>query len=114
MTEKEIVSGFFIEGYQNHNYDFVKSVVSPAYIDHSPAGARSGEDAVNILKIAAARYAGMQAVILDLFAEGGMVATRVKFSGVREGERVSFEALENFKVENGLITESWGYWPEGF
>ena len=22
------------------------------------------------------------------------------------------KALENFKVENGKITESWGYWPD--
>ncbi|MGN1126554.1 MAG: ester cyclase [Ruminococcus sp.] len=28
------------------------------------------------------------------------------------GKHISFEALENFKVEKGKITESWGYWPD--
>lgn len=28
------------------------------------------------------------------------------------GKRIAFEALENFKVEEGIITESWGYWPD--
>ena len=26
--------------------------------------------------------------------------------------KISFEALENFKVVNGKIVESWGYWPD--
>lgn len=28
------------------------------------------------------------------------------------GKVISFEALENFKVVNGVIVESWGYWPD--
>ena len=28
------------------------------------------------------------------------------------GKHIDFEALENFKVENGKITGSWGYWPD--
>ena len=27
-------------------------------------------------------------------------------------KKISFEALENFKVEKGKIVESWGYWPD--
>ena len=54
-------------------------------------------------------------------AEGGMVATRILYDGVHTGtcmgipatgKHITFEALENFKVENGKITESWGYWPD--
>lgn len=26
--------------------------------------------------------------------------------------QVEWEFLENFRVENGIITESWGYWPD--
>ncbi|MCI6715022.1 MAG: ester cyclase [Lachnospiraceae bacterium] len=25
---------------------------------------------------------------------------------------ITFEALENFKVVDGRIVESWGYWPD--
>lgn len=50
-----------------------------------------------------------------------MVATRVLYDGIHigtcmgvpaTGKHITFEALENFKVENGKITESWGYWPD--
>lgn len=48
-----------------------------------------------------------------------MVATRILYDGIHTatcmgipatGKHISFEALENFKVENGKIVESWGYW----
>ena len=28
------------------------------------------------------------------------------------GRHITFEALENFRVENAKIVESWGYWPD--
>ena len=28
------------------------------------------------------------------------------------GKTITFEALENFKVVNGKIVESWGSWPD--
>lgn len=50
-----------------------------------------------------------------------MVFTRILYDGIHTGtcmgisatgKHITFEALENFKVENGKITESWGYWPD--
>ena len=121
MTAKELVSGFFIEGYEKRNYDFILQAVSSHYVDHSPAGARSNEDAVGILKLVAAMFDPLHIEILDIFSEGGMVATRIRFDAVHAGicmgiaatgKRIAFEALENFRVENGKIVESWGYWPD--
>lgn len=121
MTEKEIVSGFFQEGYVNKNYDFVLRYMAEDYIDHSPAGARSNKDAVNILKIVADMFDELHVEMLDIFSENGMVATRVRYEAKQVGECVGvpatgkklvFEALENFKVVDGKITESWGYWPD--
>ena len=108
MTPKEIVSRFFQEGYTNHNYAFVMDCMSENYIDHSPAGARSNADAVGILKIVAAQYTYLHAEMVDIFAEGGMVATRVLYDGLHRetGRHITFEALENFKVENARIVES--------
>ena len=51
MTNIEIVSHFFKEGYENKNYNLVMSYLSNDYIDHSPAGARGNSQAVEILKI---------------------------------------------------------------
>ncbi|NLK95189.1 MAG: ester cyclase [Clostridiales bacterium] len=121
MDNKEVVKGFFIEGYENKNYDFIMKCLADNYVDHSPAGARSNKDAVNILKIVAGMFDSLKIEILDLFEENGMVATRIKYEGIHTGEcmgitatgkKISFEALENFKVVNGKILESWGYWPD--
>ncbi|AIQ62472.1 snoaL polyketide cyclase [Paenibacillus stellifer] len=121
MTNKEIVKGFFVESYQNHNYDFVLQYVAKDYVDHSPANARSNEEAVGILKLVENMFSDMKIEVLDLFEEADMVATRIRYTGIHTGEcmgiaatgrKISFEALENFKVVDGQITESWGYWPD--
>lgn len=121
LSPKDIVVKFFEEGYTNHNYDFVMNCVAENYIDNSPAAARSNADAVGILKIVAGQFSDLTVKVLDVFAEGGMVATRILYDGIHTGtcmgipatgKHITFEALENFKVENGKITESWGYWPD--
>lgn len=121
MTNTEIVNRFFKEGYENKNYAEVIDLVAEDYIDHSPAGARSNAQAVEILKIVAGMFSDLSIKMLDIFAENDLVATRVFYDGVHSGEcmgipatgkRISFEALENFKVVNGKIVESWGYWPD--
>ena len=121
LSPKDIVVKFFADGYTNKNYDFVMTCVAENYIDHSPASARSNADAVGILKIVAHQFSNLTVKVLNVFAEGGMVATRVLYDGIHSGtcmgipatgKHITFEALENFKVEKGKITESWGYWPD--
>ena len=121
MSDKKLVIRFFMEGYQNKNYDFILKCLSENYIDHSPAGARSNQDAVNILIAVSKMFGDMQVSIEDIFSENGMVATRIRYRAVHIGEcmgiaatgrSISFEALENFKVADGKIIESWGYWPD--
>ena len=95
--------------------------VADNYFDHSPAAARSNADAVSILKIVEGQFSNLKITFLDIFAEGDMVATRIRFEGIHSGtcqgvpatgRNISFEALENFRVVNGKIVESWGYWPD--
>ncbi|WP_294466755.1 ester cyclase [uncultured Ruminococcus sp.] len=121
MNNKELVVSFFMEGYANHNYDYIMECVAENYIDHSPAGARSNADAVNILKIVEGQFADLKIKVLDVFYENDMVATRILYDGIHigtcmgipaTGKHISFEALENFKVVDGKIVESWGYWPD--
>ena len=59
--------------------------------------------------------------ILDLVEENNKVVIRIRFAATYSaeiygipatGKRISFEALEIFKLKNGLIVESWGYWPD--
>ena len=90
MTNKELVTAFFEEGYTNRNYDFILDCVAENYMDHSPAGARSNRDAAGILRIVADQFSGLRAEVLDVFAEGSMVAVRVRFTGVHTGECMAF------------------------
>ena len=120
MTE-EIVRQFFKEGYERRNYDAVMACLSENYIDHSPAGARGNAQAVEILRIVASQLSDLTVELLDVFADGDMVASRVRYEGVHTGvmmgipatgKRISFEALEYFRIADGKIVESWGYWPD--
>ena len=121
MTNAEIVYHFFKEGYENQNYDFVMSCLSDDYMDHSPAGARGNAQAVEILKIVASQFSALSVKVLDIFSDKDMVATRVLFEGIHSGvcmgipatgRRIRFEALEHFRVADGKVVESWGYWPD--
>ena len=117
----EIVRQFFKEGYERKNYDAVMACLSEDYIDHSPAGARGNTQAAEILKIVASQLSDLSVELLDVFAGGDRVAARVRFEGVHTGvmmgipatgKRISFEALEHFRIADGKIVESWGYWPD--
>ena len=121
MDNKEIVIKFFDEGYTNKNYDYIMGCVSENYYDHSPANARSNADAVGILKLVAEQFSELKAEVIDVFGEDNMVAVRVRFEGIHTGicmgipatgKKISFEALEYFKVNDKKIVESWGYWPD--
>lgn len=121
MPPKELVRKFFEDGYTSQNHDFVMTCIADDYIDHSPAGARSNADAVGILKIVAGQFSDLKATVQEVFGEGNLVAARVRFDGVHTGtcmgvpatgKKITFEALEHFKVVEGKIVESWGYWPD--
>lgn len=121
VSPKDLVTRFFEDGYTHKNFQSVMNCVASDYVDHSPAGARSNTDAVNILKIVAGQFSDLKVTMLDVFSEGPMVSTRVLYEGIHTGlcmgvpgtgKAVRFEALENFRVENGKIQESWGYWPD--
>ena len=117
----QLIIDFFKDGYQYKNFDKVLDYMVENYIDNSPAAARSNVDAVNILKSVETFFTDVKVEILDLTCEKDMVAARlwykVKHIGnfgtiPATGKTITFEALENFKVVNGKIVESWGYWPD--
>ncbi len=121
MTDKDLAARFLTEGYETRNYEAAGRCLSPDYLDHSPAGARGRREAVEILKAVSGMFEELELSIEDLFSEGGMVAARVRFRAVHTGtcmgipptgRRITFEALEHFKIADGLIRESWGYWPD--
>ena len=107
----QLIINFFKDGYQYKNFDKVLDYMVENYIDISPGAARSNKEVVKILK----------SEILDLTCEKNMVAARIwykvkhigTFNNIpATGKTITFEALENFKVVNGKIVESWGSWPD--
>lgn len=121
LSPAQVVTRFFEEGYNNRNYDFIMQCVADDYIDHSPANARSNSDAVAVLKSVSEQFSGLKADIIKIFESGSMVSAHVRFHGIHSGEcmgiaptnrYIEFEALENFRVADGRIAESWGYWPD--
>lgn len=121
MTNKEIVAEFFTEGYVRHNYDRLMEIMAEDYYDNSPCAARSNRECVDVLKNTEKSFPDMQADILDFIEENNKVTVRVSFSGTYKGgmydiptrdKKITYEALEIFRMENGLIVESWGYWPD--
>ncbi len=85
MTNKEIVKNFFIESYQNHNYNFAMDFISEDYIDHNPAGAIGNKAAVEILKIVETMFSDLTVEIIHLFSEDNMVGAHVRFHGIHLG-----------------------------
>ena len=74
-----------------------------------------------MLKGTAQIFPDLQVEILDLIEEQERIAVRARFFGTHSAElcgvpatekKVCFEALEIFRLENGKIAESWGYWPD--
>lgn len=121
MTNKEIVTQFFLDGYVQGNYNNVLDILAVDYLDHSPCAARSNQECVNILKNTAASFRNMQVQICELIEENDKVAVRASFSCTHTGmafdvpatnKDVQFEALEIFRISGNKIAESWGYWPD--
>ena len=117
---KQVVIEFF-SIYTSHEYDKIPSLIDSNYIDNSPAQARSPSDVINILKLVSDIFPDLSCEILDIFGENGDIAVRLAFSGTHSGtyagvpasgQVISWEALENFRVNNDKIIESWGYWPD--
>ena len=119
MTNKEVVRKFFLDGYVNLDFEALYDIMADDYLDHSPCHATSSRECVDALKNTADGFSDMEIEMRDMIEENDKVAARICFScihrggyGIPEtGRPVKFEALETFRLENGRIVESWGYWP---
>ena len=119
MTDKETVRKFFLDGYVNQNFERLHEIMAEDYLDHSPCHATSCDECIAALRNTAEGFRDMEIEIRDMIEEDRKVAARIYFSCIHTGgysipatgNRVGFEALEIFRLEDGLIVESWGYWP---
>ncbi|NER38720.1 MAG: ester cyclase [Oscillatoria sp. SIO1A7] len=119
LTNKKIVKDFF-EIYNSKNYKAAYECMAADYKDRMLTQVTRVEHAIEILKATHQAFPDIQVIIRELIEEGDKVVFRGQFTGTHLGEfagiaatgaKVDFEALEIFRVENGKIAESWGYWP---
>lgn len=117
---KLIVDNFFKEVYNNRNFDYVHKFYSRDYFEHREDGARTNLEAIEIVKSAFSVFPDLSCTVLDTICDRSICFTHVLFKGTHKGEffgilptdkYVEFEAMEKFKVIDGVITESWGSWP---
>lgn len=120
MTPTEIVLSFFERVYNQKDLEYVLAIFADDYYEHTETGARSKQDCRDIIMGAFGAFPDIQVEVNDLVAQDDLVATRLTFTVTHKGEifgvpatnkSITFEAMEFFKVIDGLINESWGSWP---
>ena len=120
ITYKNLVLSFFDQVYNKKNLDTVLDLFNDDYYEHREDGARSNLDAINIIKGAFSIFPDLRCDVKDIVCEEDDVFARVVFTGTHRGEflgvqpkdkEITFEAMEQFRIRNGKISESWGSWP---
>lgn len=121
MTNKETVVEFFMKGHEGFDEERLMEIVNDEYMDNGPCQARTNRECVEILRAMHQSFTDIKVDVEDLIEEDGKVCIRSLFTVSHTGEyggipatgrRISFDAVEIFRVENGRIVESWGYWPD--
>ncbi len=119
-SNKEIIIEFFEEVYNKRNFEYIFEYFSKTYYEHRIDGARTNKDAYEITKMACSIFPDLHVKVEDIIEENNLIAIRLTFTGTHKGtyinavasnKLITFEAMEFFKIKNGLITESWGSWP---
>ncbi len=119
-SNKDVVTRFFEEAYNRKNYQYVMDFFAGDYFEHRDHGARTNQDAFNVIRSAEQAFPDLTVKIEDLVEEGDLIAVRLTFNATHKAtflgieatnKNISWEAMEFFRIKNGMITESWGSWP---
>ncbi|PWJ44214.1 ester cyclase [Sediminitomix flava] len=118
--DKAIVVNFFEETYNKGNLQYVMDFFADDYYEHRPDGARSNQDAVNIIKGAEKTFPDLKVKVEDVIVEGDLIAVRLTWNATHKdtflgieatNKNITWEAMEFFRLKDGKITETWGSWP---
>lgn len=120
MTPRQLVTSFFERVYNEKDLAYVLEIFADDYHEHTETGARSNQGCRDIIDDALSTFPDLRVVVHDVVAQDDLVAARVTFTGTQRGtflgappsgRLVRFEAMEFFRVVDGVIRESWGSWP---
>lgn len=121
MTSLDTVLRFLEEAYIGKNLSYAESHLSKDYICHCSAGTKNKSQALSLLKGYLKRHPVYRFYVSDAKSEDGNVSLSIlfeckekeKFLGICVGEHVAiYRHFKTFKVENGMITESWDDNPD--
>lgn len=106
----------FLQAFNDADYDTVKAVIAPDFVDHHPGFEINGIDSyLEALRNAHATLA-IHGELLDILPSDDKVVTRVLLTGVHQGRVLGVEATgrsaqwettEIWRVVDGVFTERW-------
>lgn len=117
---KELVRREVSELFNHGQFDRVGEFVAEDYVGHNPAQpgeSRGIEGYLEYVRAARTGFPDLHVSIEDVVADGDKVYRRTRTTGTHEGPFMGIEATGNsidvaggviYRVEDGLITESWG------
>lgn len=121
-TNKAVIRRF-VNSVNTQNWDSLRILLVPNFIRHSNAGGvpevRSAECLITYLKGEYATFPDAEETLLDLVAEGEIVAVLSRFRGTQAGNIGSYPpsnkvlsatCLAIYRLETGRIAEAWVEW----
>lgn len=112
------VVGRFYDAFNRHDLAALDEIVADAYVDHNPGpGQAPGREGLKqVFSLFQAAFPDLHIVVDNLVAEGERVISRQTASGTHSGEflgllptgkHVKFIAMDEHRVANGRIVETW-------
>jgi predicted ester cyclase len=119
MTAKELVQEFYAAGGPVGDPARFPEFFTDDYVSHtSPPGIEPGlGHAISLREFLTSVFSEAEYELVEVIAEGDLVATRTVLRGVHTGPQLGFEPtgksfaadqMHFIRVENGKIAEHWG------
>ncbi len=117
---KAIVRQFYERVVNKGEFDFAPMILAPNFWDHGnpPDEPKGIEGLKQFLSMLAGAFPDIRVDILDMIAEGDLVAVRIKVTGTQKGvllgkfpasgKHATWSGMDFLKIQDGKITERWG------
>ncbi|WFE62843.1 ester cyclase [Micromonospora sp. WMMD714] len=106
----------FLQAFNDADYDTVRSVIAPGFVDHHPGFEITSQDTYLEALVEAHKTLAIHGELLDIIDSGDKVVTRVRLHGVHQGpvlgveatgRQAQWETTEIWQVADGVFTERW-------
>jgi steroid delta-isomerase-like uncharacterized protein len=116
--ENKAIVHRWVEAFNEGNLDAVDELLTDSYVRHDPNSpeVRGPEEEKQLRAMYRSAFPDLRFSVEDMVAEDDKIATRLSISATHEGEllgipptqrRLSFTAMELYRLEGGKIDEQW-------